>query len=267
MMQLQHSLPIEGIHLMNKRLLTRKHVWVITALVAAITIAASQLTPVRIWLLKQTAPDCSGQFTADELRVRVIKNYLKIQQFTPPAEPEWLKTYELALIPRVLDMDAIKRGMHDGSLMNSVMDGRRVLPSEQAIDALDAASLGDSMTVAHYSTLHRQLTLTPLASIRLASAEEIQSHPLRRAQNLQPFQLSADEKARGFGVAVFFVNQLGGISLGCCDGLGESGGSSPEQLVEHSMKTLKAHVPRSMVVNSCGDLLVRRDEEYSTYRF
>jgi hypothetical protein len=266
MMQLQHSLPIEGTHLMNKRLLTRKHVWVIATLVAAITIAASQLTPVRIWLLKQTAPDCSGQFTADELRVRVIKNYLKIQQFTAPAEPEWLKTYELALIPRVLDMDAIKRGMQDGSLMNSVMDGRRVLPSEQAIDALDAVSLGNTMTMAHYSTLHRQLTLTPLASIRLASAEEIEADPRRLKQNIRPFQLSDDEKARGFGAAYFSIDWIT-MNSGCCDGRGDQLGSSPDRLFDANIQSLNRHFPSLMVVNSCGDLLVRHNDEYRTYYF
>lgn len=247
---------------MNKRLLTRKHVWVIAALAAVVAISASQLTVVRVWWLQQTAPDCPGQFTADELRVQVIKAYTKMQLAYNLEGRKQGPIYELALVPSTFDVEAIKRALRDRTLMSAVMSGRFIVPNAKAVDALDATSLGDNVTLASYSTLHRALRVTSLASIRAATAAEVQAELLRRDYK-ESFQLSAEEAAQGFGAAYFWIDAIPWVSLSCCDGLGDLNGLSPDWHIENYLKTLRTAVTRRfIVVNSCGEILERSEKHF-----
>lgn len=230
-----------------------------------VLVAASQLAAVRTRLTGAAAPVCPAPADAKELRLRSIKGYLRAQLADQRLRRTHGIGYELALVPRSFDAAAIEQGLRDGTLADAVSAGRTLLASETAIDALDATALADTVTIVSLSSQLREVTLTPLASVRAATVAEIEADARRRHRS--SFGLDADERARGFGAGYFWINEFPPLSLSCCDGRGDKQGLSPAWHVDNDLKTLRSIETRFMVVNQCGVILTREIDGYTFRRF
>lgn len=236
---------------------------VVLALLALAT--ASRLPAVRERLHGSPVSGCPAAADVEELRQRSIKGYLRALLAEQRERRARGIGYELALVPRAFDAAAIERALREGTLADAVTVGRMPLASESAIEALDAAALAGSATIVSLSTQLREVTLTPLASVRAATAAEIEADSRRRHRS--PFGLEAGERARGFGAGYFWIDEFPPLSLSCCDGRGDKQGLSPAWHVDNDLRTLRSIETRFMVVNQCGVILTREIDGYMFRRF
>lgn len=206
---------------------------------------------------KVTCCKACPSLTAEELRLNVIKAYLHHRLSTTKTASDG-GGQKLFLLPVQLDAQTLAQGLQDETLLKTLTTNTLLLDTHQKIDALDTNVFKTHPSIAWYSLQHRKATVIPIQSIQPIRLQDVD--PIVKPYEAVARHIGRWERLRGYGEHFFQVTEHWGLDMSCCDGLGDSGGTSLYRRKKYSVDFIQSNRPWIFAVSDRGAILLWEDD-------
>lgn len=199
----------------------------------------------------QACPELSDS----ALRERVIKSYLHTKLEENASRAYAGGSDQLVLLPMPADALDLMREVEEETLLKSLHANALLLRTHAEIDLLDAEVINAYSAIANYSLNHRNVDVIPLKSFQRASENDIARHQYLYKRS--PPVFDDLETTRGYGRKFYWIQEFGGISLACCDGLERNDGTNKRWHKDYSIVNLSKIRPQILSITDGGGILIR----------